>query len=272
MNQPEPTTDTTHTRRTTASTTRRAERGERQSRTGVLPPVPLSVWLAAPLTGCCPTCEHPTSAACAQRLPQGLARQITDAYSRSGEVVFVPDAGNGTLLLAAARTGRKVLGLVRGSDHGRRTQQLFADQDPDTASRVIIRSAPGPAALAAQAARIAGRAALTVLAPHDPVSPPALGALLDSARTALRHGGVAVICARPTPGQDSAGTLTAYAQAAGFTYLQHIAAVEAPAHKNRLLPLPESATHGPDCTCTNPAPGGGAHRLAHHDLLVFQRP
>jgi hypothetical protein len=104
MNQPEPTTDTTRTRRLAASTGRRAERGGRQSRTGVLPPVLLSVWLAAPLTGCCPTCEQPTSAACAQRLPQGLARQITDAYSRAGEVVFVPDASNGTLLIPAART------------------------------------------------------------------------------------------------------------------------------------------------------------------------
>jgi hypothetical protein len=104
MNQPEPTTATPRADRTTAPADRRGGRHRRQPSTGVLPPVPLSVWLAAPLTGCCPTCEQPTSAACAQRLPQGLARQITDAYSCSGEVVFAPDAGNGSPLLAAART------------------------------------------------------------------------------------------------------------------------------------------------------------------------
>jgi hypothetical protein len=88
-----------------------------------LPPVPLSVWLSVPLTGCCRRCEEPTSAACANRLPLALARQAIDAFSRPGDIVFVPDAGNATTLIAAVMGRRKVLGLVRGSDQGRRTQQ-----------------------------------------------------------------------------------------------------------------------------------------------------
>jgi hypothetical protein len=112
LNQLQPTTDTTRTPRPVASTVRRAER---HSRTAVLPPVPLSVWLAQPLTGCCPTCDRRTSEACAQRLPQGLARQITDAYSRAGQVVFVADTGNeDNLLLAVARSGRAATSSARG--------------------------------------------------------------------------------------------------------------------------------------------------------------
>lgn len=269
MTQPDLTTRTT----TPPSASRGAgSRDRRPVRTAVLPPVPLSVWLSEPLTGCCPTCEQPVSTACIERLPLALARQITHAYSRSGEIVCVPDAGNGTLLLAAARTGRKVLALVRGSNHGRRTHALLTSEEPVTAARAIIRNAPGPAALAQQAARITSRAALAVIAPHNPTTPAALGALLDAAHRALRPEGVLVLCTRQTSGHDSTGTLTAYAQAAGFTYLQHIAAVEATATGSGLLPLPPTPAHGPDCTCTNTHTPAGGHRVAHNDLLAFQRP
>jgi hypothetical protein len=61
--------------------------------------VPLSVWLSEPLTGCCPVCAEPLGAACARRLPVGLVRQITEAYSAPGDLVYVPDAGNGSALI-----------------------------------------------------------------------------------------------------------------------------------------------------------------------------
>jgi hypothetical protein len=236
-----------------------------------LPPVPLSVWLSVPLTGCCRRCEEPTSAACANRLPLALARQAIDAFSRPGDIVFVPDAGNATTLIAAVMGRRKVLGLVRGSDQGRRTQQRLTDQAPEVASLAIIRNAPNPGDSAAQGGRIAERAALSVLAPHDPITPRDLAALLDSAQRALRPSGVLVICSRQTPGQDTAGTLTAYAQSAGFTYLQHIAAVEATATADQLQPLTDTQDHGPDCTCPT-SPTRSSPQVVHNDLLVFGRP
>ncbi|WP_034088303.1 hypothetical protein [Streptacidiphilus albus] len=255
-----------------------SRRGQRRTGSGLraksnpLPPVPLSVWLSEPLVGCCRRCEEPTSAACANRLPLALARQITDAFSRSGDIVFVPDAGNATALIAAVQGGRKVLALVRGSDQGRRTQEHLHEQATELASLAIIRNAPAPGDLAAQSGRIAARAALTVLAPHDPVSPRELASLLDAAERALRPGGIVVICSRQTPGQDTAGTLTAHAQAAGFTYLQHIAAVEATATASRLQPLADTTDHGPDCTCPGDAPDGAVHTVLHNDLLVLTRP
>jgi len=254
------------------SFTVRRERCRQQSGSErTLAAVPLSVWLSQPLTGCCRVCLEPVSAACAQRLPLALAVQITEAFSRPGEVVFAPDAGNASLLIGPASCGRKVYGLVRGSDHGHRVHDRITTHSTEVASLAVIRTAPGGDALRMQSRRITGRAALAILAPHNPTTPGELAALLDAAQRALRPGGVVVLCARQTSGQDNAGVLTAHAQSAGFRYLQHIAAVEAAPDGDRLLPVPDLTDHGPDCTCTPGRGSTGHHQIVHNDLLAFTK-
>jgi hypothetical protein len=64
----------------------------------------------------------------------------------------------------------------------------------------------------------------------------------------------------------------AYAQAAGFVYLQHIAAVEARAEGAELVPHERRDDHGPDCACDQPRPAAAARGVVHFDVLVLHRP
>jgi hypothetical protein len=236
-----------------------------------LPSVPLSVWLTEPLTGCCPVCTDPVGTACARRLPLALVQQITETYSHTGDVVWIPDAGNGTLLVGPVTCGRKVIGYARTTDHARTASALLKEQPTEVASLAVLRHVPATG-LPGQSERLASRAALAVLAPHHPCGAFELAPVLDATVRVLRPGGVAVLVTRQQPGQDRPGLLTAFAQAAGLTYLQHIAAVEATAGNGKLRPRVEPATaHGPDCTCTGTAARAGRHQVAHHDLLVFTK-
>ncbi|WP_051944386.1 class I SAM-dependent methyltransferase [Streptacidiphilus rugosus] len=236
-----------------------------------LPSVPLSVWLTEPLTGCCPTCTDPVGTACARRLPLALVRQITETYSEPGDVVWVPDAGNGSSLIGPVTCGRKVIGYACTPDHARATSSLLKEQPTEVASLAVLRHVP-PAGLPGQSERLASRAALAILAPHHPAGASELAPVVDATVRVLRPGGVTVIVTRQQPGQDRPGLLTAFAQAAGLTYLQHVAAVEATAANGKLRPRTEpSPAHGPDCACTGPAARAGRHQVAHHDLLVFTK-
>ncbi|MFD0328224.1 hypothetical protein ACFQZC_08375 [Streptacidiphilus monticola] len=64
----------------------------------------------------------------------------------------------------------------------------------------------------------------------------------------------------------------AYAQAAGFIYLQHIAAVEAHAEGTELVPHERRDYHGPECACEDRRPTSAARRVVHFDVLVLHRP
>lgn len=237
---------------------------------GPLAAVPLSVWLSEPLTGCCPVCADPVGAACARRLPLGLVRQITETYSSPGELVYVPDAGNGTALVAPVSVGRKVVGFAHDPAQARAASALLGEQGTEVASLAVLRQSPARG-LPAQSERMAGRAALALLAPHHPATATDLAPVLDATLRVLRPGGITVIITRQQSGGDHPGRHTSFAQAAGFTYLQHIAAVEAVASGGKLRPRTDSADHGPSCACTRPSPSSTRHALIHNDLLVFSK-
>jgi hypothetical protein len=234
------------------------------------PAVPLSVWLSEPLAGCCPICTQPLDAACARRLPLGLARQITEAYTRPGDLVFVPDAGNGNALIAPVATGRKVIGYAHDPAHARATSAMLAEQPTEIASLAVLRHSAARD-LPGHSQRQAGRAALALLAPHHPAGAADLAPVLDATVRALRPGGIAVIITRQQPGGDRPGKLTAFAQAAGLTYLQHIAAVEATATSGKLRPRTDPTDHGPTCACTTNSTSPARHTLIHNDLLVLSK-
>jgi hypothetical protein len=98
-----------------------------------------------------------------------------------------------------------------------------------------------------------------------------LAPVLDATLRVLRPGGIAVLITRQHAGGDRPGLLTSFAQAAGLTYLQHIAAVEATATSGRLRPRTDPTDHGPGCACTGSQPGTARHALIHNDLLVFSK-
>ncbi|MET8623475.1 hypothetical protein ABZW30_06915 [Kitasatospora sp. NPDC004669] len=233
--------------------------------------VPLSVWLTEPPAGCCPTCETTTGAACAQRTPPGLARQIIKAFSARGDLVFIPDVGNAAVLAAAVQAGRRALALAPSHQSANLAYETLHSTAPTVASLAVLRrGTPGhPSSRADSNQR---RARLAIAAPHDSATPAQLTALAETCTRALQPDGVLVICTRQTSGQETAGHVVAHARAAGLVYLQHIAAVEATADEAGLVPLAPVTQHRPGCACRHPGPGSGRHALIHSDLLVFAKP
>jgi hypothetical protein len=258
----------THTIRTNPARTRDREQPSRRQDLGV----PLSVWLTDPLSGCCPVCENPAASACAHRLPAALARQVIEAFTTRGDLVYLPEAGNAAALIAAVQNGRRVLALAPTSQSAALAHDTLTEAAPAVASLAVLRrGAPGHQPTGAE--RHAARSALAIASPHTPTDSVALAALVDSCARALRPDGVLVITARQHPGQNLAGHLVVHAQAAGLVYLQHIVAVEATATDGALTPVPAAESeHGSNCGCHLGRPGAGRHALVHTDLLVFTRP
>ncbi|MER5638866.1 hypothetical protein ABT095_18115 [Kitasatospora sp. NPDC002227] len=234
--------------------------------------MPLSVWLSEPLAGCCPICETPIGAACAHRLPPGLAKQIVEAFTARGDLVYVPEAGNAACLTAAVQTGRKVLAYAPTHQAATLAYDTLHTHAVQVASLAVLRrGAPGNLPPAAD--RHSGQAQLAIAAPHAFATPAQLAALTESCAWALKPDGVLVITTRQSTGQDTAGHLVAHAQAAGLVYLQHIAAVEATVTDGHLAPaVPGRVQHRRDCVCHHSQSIPGRHALIHNDLLVLVKP
>jgi hypothetical protein len=154
-----------------------------------------------------------------------LAARLLSAFTRPGQAVH--DAtGDPTLAQAVAALGRHSAAGHRGQP-------------------------PEPAELALSAWPPPGRGI-------DPVI--SLGAL----RRRLAPGGVlVVVLADPAPGRQpvDAGPLVRAAAQARLAYLQHIVAVHAPIHADRIHPtLGDTVAR---------RVGGGRHLRVHTDLLIF---
>lgn len=167
---------------------------------------------------------------------------VIAAFSRSGDLVAVPGAGCAALAAAAARTGRRVLGIAAGPGSQPGSASCAAGQ---AALAVTVCSAALPAsgAAACQTARYA------------------------ACQRALRPGGIlAVIAGRPAPGQiPDLAHAVASARAAGLVYAQHIILIHAAIDGGQLRPFPGQPA--------GPRPGDGppGSRI-HADLLVLTKP
>ena len=166
---------------------------------------------------------------------------VIAAFSRPGDLVAVPGPGCAALAAAAARTGRRVLGIAS------------PDGQPDGASCTV-----GQAALA-----------VTVVSGGLPAGGAAAGetVLYAACQRALRPGGVlAVLAARPAPGQiPDLSHVVACARAAGFVYAQHIVLIHAALDGGQFRPFP--GQHAASC----PREGPPGVRI-HADLLVLTKP
>jgi hypothetical protein len=198
--------------------------------------LPLSVWPGVPGPGC--PAPGPDLPPC----PGAGALPVIAAFSRPGDLVAVPGPGCAALAAAAARTGRRVLGIA-DSPGGR----------PGGASCTI-----GQAALA-----------VTVFSGGLPAGGAAAceTVLYAPCQRVLRPGGVlAVIAGRPAPGQiPDLSHAVACARSAGLVYAQHIVLLHAAVDGGQLRPLPGQ----PAASCPREGPPGAR---IHADLLVLIKP
>ena len=197
--------------------------------------LPLSVWPGVPGPGC--PAPGPDLPPC----PGAGAVPVIAAFSRPGDLVAVPGPGCAALAAAAARTGRRVLGIA-ASPGGQ----------PGGASCTV-----GQAALA-----------VTVVSGGQPAGgTPGETVLYAACQRALRPGGVlAVIAGLPAPGQiPDLSHAVACARAAGLVYAQHIVLLHAAVDGGQLRPFPGQ----PAASCPGEGPPGAR---IHADLLVLTKP
>jgi hypothetical protein len=197
--------------------------------------LPLSIWPGVPGPGC--PGRDPDRPPC----PGAAALPVIAAFSRPDDLVAVYGTGCTTLAEAAARTGRRLLGIA-ASPAGQ----------PDSGSR-----AAGQAALA-----------ITVFSGGLPAGTDRCEtALYPACQRALRPGGtLAVIAGRPGPGQiPDLAHAVASARAAGFFYAQHIVLIHAAVDGGQLRPFP--GQHAASC----PGEGPPGTRI-HADLLILTKP
>jgi hypothetical protein len=198
--------------------------------------LPLSVWPGVPEPGC--PAPGPDLPPC----PGAGAVPVIAAFCRPGDLVAVPGPGCAALAAAAARTGRRVLGIVASPGDQRGGASCTA----------------GQAALA-----------VTVFPGGQPAGGTAAGetVLYAACQRALRPGGVlAVIAGRPAPGElPDLSHAVACARAAGLVYAQHIVLLHAALDGRQLHPFPGQ----PAASCPREGPPGAR---IHADLLVLTKP
>jgi hypothetical protein len=162
---------------------------------------------------------------------------VIAAFSRPSDLVAVPGAGCAALAAAAARTGRRVLGIA---------------------------ASPGSTSCAAGQAALA----VTVFSGALPGGGTAAGepVLYAACQRALRPGGIlAIIAGRPAPRQiPDLSHAVASARAAGLVYAQHIVLLHAAVDGGQLRPFP-----GQHAACPGDGPPG---TRVHADLLVLTKP
>src|SRR5207248_2067175 len=114
-------------------------------------------------------------AACAHRIPLDLAKQIVEAFSNPGDLVYVPEAGNASCLIAPVQSRRKVLAFAASNAGSALAYDTLQAHAIELASLAILRPAsPGtsrPAWTAPPDTRSSPSPPLTT-PPPQPESPP----------------------------------------------------------------------------------------------------
>jgi hypothetical protein len=198
--------------------------------------VPVSVWPAIPAPARCPA--SPGQLPCPRRYTGAAALAVISALSRPGDLVAVPGPEDEVFLTAAASADRRA-----------------ATSGAGTAALAVITACPAPGC------RPPGPAAGDTGQDRDPGLPWA------ACRRALRPGGLLAVITAAVRHPGCAGQLVAQARAAGLVYAQHVIALHAPLHDDRLLSPPQQQP------CASAAgPAETRHLPVHTDLLLFVQP
>ena len=204
--------------------------------------VPLGIWLCAPT----PADEHDLPPL-VEGLTRSLITQAVTAFTTPGQTVAVtgPDSAR-IAAVADSVSDRRVLCVgpetITPGDHRDNGDGGAHTQEPEPGSVDLLLAVELPA-------------------PWIDTD----GAPYTSWAQWLAPGGVLAVATRSPAGQgrfaDHSGVVVTAATNAGLTYLQHIIAVLAHVHGDRLL------ISSPPTSVTLPA--DAVHRSAHTDLLVF---
>jgi len=198
--------------------------------------VPVTVWPAIPAPHRCLSSLGQVPCPC--RYTSAAARAVISALSRPGDLVTVPGRGDEAFLAAAASTGRRAARSGAGS-----------------AALAVVAACPVPGC------RPPGKAADDTGPDRDPGLPWA------ACQRALRPGGLLAVITAAFRDPGWAGQLIAHARTAGLVYAQHVIALHAPLHDDRLLSPP------PPQPCASAAsPAQTRHLPVHTDLLLFAQP
>jgi hypothetical protein len=199
--------------------------------------VPVSVWPAIPAPARCPA--SPGCVPCPRRYASTAARAVISALSRSGDLVAVPGPEDEVFLAAAASAGRRAAGPGCAG----------------AAALAVVSACPVPGC------RLPGTAAGDTGPDRDPGQPWA------ACQRALGPGGLLAVITAAVRHPGWAGQLIAHARAVGLVYAQHVIALHAPLHGDRLLSPP------PPQPCASAAsPAETRHLPVHTDLLLFVQP
>ena len=169
--------------------------------------VPVSVWPAIPAPARCPA--SPGHLPCPRRYTSAAARAVISALSHPGDLVAVPGPEDGVFLAAAASAGRRAATCGAG-----------------TAALAVVTACPVPGC------RPPGPAAGDTGPERDPGLPWA------ACQRGLGPGGLLAVITAAVRHPGWAGQLIAHARAAGLVYAQHVIALHAPIHDDRLLSPP----------------------------------
>jgi SAM-dependent methyltransferase len=263
------------------------------------PTVPLAVWPIAQRSAA-PVGQpryHPECAEDSGAIQPALARRVIEEYSASGDLVVDPACGVGTTLIEAAVVGRRAIGLerdrcsvttarknVRCALEGRRrdlanvrvgqacmlTRRL--GDVTGTVDLICTSSALLDACRRAPGGGPRSRKAVKETQAVDPEM--ALDEIYAGCHNLLRPGGILVVVTRSSRQRgvlaDGPGTSVALAKRAGFTYLQHVVAIDATICDGSLVAHPSSGQR----VALRRSLGRGepAHLVAHHDVAVLRRP
>ena len=231
--------------------------------------VPLSIWPAIPPPAPCP--GGIGAAPCPHQVTTEAAARIVTAFSRPGDLVVIPAARTGPLIVAAAAAGRRVLGLCGDRALAAR---LARGLDPALRSLAVLRPG-GPGLLLHATCSEAGQAALAVATAcatpgcqppsgqGEPAAETDPGLLYAACERVLRPGGLLAVLTNAAKQPGHPGELIACARAAGLIYTQHIIALHAAIHTSQLVISPAG-------TLTLRA--AGANLPVHSDVLLFAAP
>jgi hypothetical protein len=208
----------------------------RDSASATTTAVPVTVWPAIPAPARCPA--SPGRLPCPRRYTDAAALAVISALSHPGDLVAVPGPEDDVFLAAAASAGRRAARSGAGA-----------------AALAVVTACPVPGC------RPPGPAAGDTGPDRDPGLPWA------ACQRALRPGGLIAVITAAVRNPGWAGQLIAHARAAGLVYAQHVIALHAPIHDDRLLSPPP-----PQPCASAVGPAETLHLAVHTDLLLFARP
>ena len=241
--------------------------------------VPLALWPIGQADESGGPSETPTVSPHHDAVPAELVRRILEEYSAPGSLVLDPLCASAGILTACALCERRAIGIVLEAGRATRIEdEANRNLSNRHRSRISIRVSGGRGTrdvLSDTVGRV-DLACMTGVERHRPAgeSTHRRTDLFAELIAVLRPGGFLAVVTQPRRGRrgfvDRAGSTVGMARSAGFTYLQHVVAVDAAISDGCLVARPTPSQR----RSVREAHRRGLplHLRVHWDVSVFQKP